>query len=258
MEENLQITKKLELAKIWVQEAGLFLKENLTEPLEITEKSRFDDLVTNFDHAVQDQIVRKILHHFPSDHILAEEDKVKTKFSNEIPSLWVLDPIDGTTNFIVQKDNFAVMLAYYEYGEGKFGLILDVMKDRLYWCDAVKAFCNHRELMPVKTPLHAGLLGVNAYMYRTNAGGLLDLSAQTLGVRTCGSAGISYGQLLEGKILAYFSNLSPWDYAAGSIISERLGFTTVALNGEKPKYCGRQMVFTAPLALLPEIQKYIR
>ena len=118
MENDLSVLTRLELAKDWVRDAGNFLKENIAAPLEITEKTRYDDLVTNFDKEVQEQIVANILHHFPEDKILAEEDEEKIKFDSEIPHLWVLDPIDGTTNFIVQKDNFAVMLAYYEYGVG--------------------------------------------------------------------------------------------------------------------------------------------
>lgn len=249
---------RLELAKDWIRDAGNFLKENLTEPLEITEKTRYDDLVTNFDHEVQKMIVKNILHHFPSDKILAEEDNEKLSFNEQIPHLWILDPIDGTTNFIVQKDNFAIMIAYYEFGIGKFGLILNVTQDKLYWCDSHKAFCNQRELEPKFSPLHHSLLGVNSYMYRANVGGVLDLSRQTLGVRILGSAGISYGQLLEGKILGYFSNLQPWDYAAGSIIAEKLGYITLTLSGEKPKFDDREKVFTIPKILLPEIQKYIK
>lgn len=85
--------------------------------------------------------------------ILAEEDEIKTAFSASIPSLWILDPIDGTTNFIVQRDKFAVMLAYYEYGVGKFGIILDVMKERLYWSDEAAAYCNDRLLKKKKTSI---------------------------------------------------------------------------------------------------------
>lgn len=258
VKEDTDIRQKLELAKLWVEEAGVFLRENLKSQLEIREKSRFDDLVTNFDQDVQEQIIGKIRHHFPTDEILAEEDQLKVTFSHHIPALWILDPIDGTTNFIVQKDHFAIMLAYYEYGEGKFGLILDVINDKLYWCDEVKAFCNHKELCPTNASLQSSLLAVNAYMYRTNTGGLLDLSHQTLGIRNYGSAGISYAQLLEGKIIAYFSSLSPWDYAAGSIISERIGYTTVTLSGATPHYSGREMLYTAPYRLLPEIKKYIK
>ena len=257
MREDSQVTAKLEKAKLWVKEAGQFLRQNISKPLEITEKTRYDDLVTNFDCAVQDQIIGEILKAYPEDLILAEEDQVKTKFSAEIPHLWVLDPIDGTTNFIVRKDNFAVMLAYYEYGKGQFGLILDVMKDKLYWCDAQNAYCDERQLKATAPNLRQSLLGVNAYMYRTNTGGLLDLSLQTLGIRCCGSAGISYTELLEGKLVGYVSNLQPWDYAAGTIISEKLGFTTKALNGLEPHYDGREMIYTVPKSLLEQVQKYL-
>lgn len=249
---------RLKLAKEWVRDAGNFLKEHLEEPLKITEKTRFDDLVTNFDREVQEKIITNILHCFPDDRILAEEDQEKIKFDTKIPHLWILDPIDGTTNFIVQKDNFAIMLAYYEFGIGKFGLIFNVMQDKLYWCDSRKAFCNQKELEAKNIPLKQSLLGVNSYMYRTNTGGVLDLSHNTLGVRILGSAGISYGQLLEGKIVAYFSNLQPWDYAAGSIIAEKLGYITLNLSGTQPQFDGREKVFTAPKKLVPEIQKYIK
>lgn len=258
MGNDLSVLTRLELAKDWVRDAGNFLKENISSPLEITEKTRYDDLVTNFDKEVQEQLVSNILHHFPEDKILAEEDDEKIKFDPEIPHLWIIDPIDGTTNFIVQKDNFAIMLAYYEFGVGKFGLILDVMKDKLYWCDSHKAFCNQKELESKKISLDKSLLGVNSYMYRTNSGGLLDLSHQTLGVRIIGSAGISYGQLLEGKILGYFSDLQPWDYAAGSIIAEKIGFVTLTISGENPRFNCREQVFTAPDYLISEIQKYIK
>ncbi|WP_223804499.1 inositol monophosphatase family protein [Lactococcus kimchii] len=258
MKNDLSVLRRLELAKDWVRDAGNFLKENLAEPVEITEKTRYDDLVTNFDHEVQEKLVKNIFHHFPNDKILAEEDEEKIKFSKELPHLWIIDPIDGTTNFIVQKDNFAIMLAYYEFGVGKFGLILDVMKDKLYWCDSHKAFCNQKELEFKPHKLKHSLLGVNSHMYRTNSGGLQDLSSHTLGVRIVGSAGISYTQLLEGKITAYFSNLQPWDYAAGSIIAERIGYITLNLAGEKPQFNCREKVFTAPKTLISEIQKYIK
>ena len=255
MKESTSVIKKLEQAKQWVQEAGQFLRENLAEPLEITEKTRYDDLVTNYDKAVQKRIISKILQTYPKDFILAEEDEKKVEFSEQISQLWVLDPIDGTTNFIVQKDDFAIMLAYFENGVGKFGIILDVMNEKLYWSNDHAAFCNEKQLHENVAPLHQSLLAVNAFMYRTNTGGLLDLSHHTLGVRSCGSAGISYTKLLDGKIIGYFSHLQVWDYAAGMIISEKLGFVTKALDGENPHFNGREMVYTVPKRLLGLIQE---
>lgn len=258
MKANSQVCIKLEKAKRWVNEAGDFLKKNINQPLDIKEKSHYDDLVTNFDCAVQDQIIAKILNEYPKDQILAEEDSTSITFSAEIPHLWILDPIDGTTNFIVQKDHFAVMLAYFEYGIGKFGLILDVMQNKLYWCDDKKAYCNEQELKNPETSYQKSLIGVNAYMYRSNTAGLLDLSKKTLGVRITGSAGISYAELLSGKIVGYFSDLQPWDYAAGQIISEKLGFVTKNISGNDPSYKGREMVYTVPKKLLDETKKIIK
>lgn len=258
MAENLQVLTRLEESKKWVIEAGDFLRENINQPLEIHEKSRYDDLVTNFDRAIQDLLISKILSHFPEDKVLAEEDLQLIHFDEKIPHLWILDPIDGTTNFIVQKDHFAIMLSYFEHGVGQFGLILDVMQDKLYWCDENQAFCNDELLKVPKSDFQTGLLAVNAYMYRLNVGGLLDLSKQTLGVRIYGSAGISYTELLSGKVIGYFANLQPWDYAAGKIISEKLGFVTKTISGEQPSYEGREMVFTIHQSLLEEAQKYIK
>ena len=126
-----RLNTKLEFAKTVVRDAGAYLKAHLADDLEISEKTHFDDLVTNLDREVQDAIIAKIQETFPDDHILAEENDVRHDINDG--NVWVLDPIDGTTNFIVQKDNFAVMLAYYESGIGKLGIILDVMNDNLYW-----------------------------------------------------------------------------------------------------------------------------
>lgn len=239
-----QLNIKLEFAKTVVKDAGAYLKAHLADELEISEKTHFDDLVTNLDREVQDAIIAKIQEAFPDDHILAEENDVRHDINDG--NVWVLDPIDGTTNFIVQKDNFAVMLAYYESGIGKLGIILDVMNDNLYWGDGKKTYKNNTELHLMPKPLSQSLIGVSAYMYRTNAGGLLDLSHQCLGVRAIGSAGIEYTNILDGKIWGYFSNLSPWDYAAGAILVAPFGYITLELDGSPLAFQGRQMVMSLP------------
>ena len=189
MSANL-LNTKLEFAKTVVQKAGVFIKQHLSDDLEISEKTHFDDLVTNLDREVQDQILTQIQSTFPGDSVLAEENDVRHDISDG--NVWVLDPIDGTTNFIVQRDNFAVMLAYYEAGVGKIGVILDVMNDNLYWGDGTSAYKNETQIHLTVKPLRQSLIGVNTYMYRTNAGGLLDLSHESWGVRAIGSAGNEY------------------------------------------------------------------
>lgn len=255
MSANL-LNTKLEFAKKVVRQAGGFIRQHLSDDLEISEKTHFDDLVTNLDREVQEQILTQILSTFPKDHVLAEENDVRHDIKDG--NVWVLDPIDGTTNFIVQRGNFAVMLAYYESGIGKIGVILDVMNDNLYWGDGISAYKNEAQIHLTVKPLRQSLIGVNTYMYRTNAGGLLDLSHESLGVRAIGSAGIEYVNILEGKIWGYFSNLSPWDYAAGAVLIAPFGYITQQIDGRPLAFEGRQMMMSVPSNQLDKIKAYLK
>ena len=255
MSANL-LNTKLEFAKTVVQQAGAFIRQHLSDDLDISEKTHFDDLVTNLDRDIQDQILTQIQSTFPGDHLLAEENDVRHDIKDG--NVWVLDPIDGTTNFIVQRDNFAVMLAYYEAGVGKIGVILDVMNDNLYWGDGANSYKNDDQIHLKAKPLRQSLIGVNTYMYRTNAGGLLDLSHESLGVRAIGSAGIEYVNILEGKIWGYFSNLSPWDYAAGAVLIAPFGFVTQQLDGSPLDFEGRQMMLSVPIDQLDTLKAYLK
>ncbi|WEV61379.1 inositol monophosphatase family protein [Streptococcaceae bacterium ESL0729] len=255
--ENLSaVQNKFNLAREWILEAGTFVKESLNKELEIDEKSCQTDLVTNMDRAVQARLVKHIRKNFPKDNILAEEDDLKAPIDQG--NVWVIDPIDGTANFVAQGDDFAVLLAYFEEGQGQFGLILDVMNDNLYWGDGKSVYKNAHKLEKPRLDLKHSLIGVNSIMYRTNDHGLYDYSRKTLGIRVFGSAGIDYVKLIEGKISGYFSNLSPWDYAAGTIILSAFGYVTEKMDGGLPSYEGREKVFTVAKEHLPLVREFIK
>ncbi len=254
MKDNTFALKKLKYAKTWVREAGAFLRDNIHQTLEISQKSNFSDLVTNFDKKVQEIIVEKIISAYPEDKILAEESgRHIATFDRSKENFWVLDTIDGTINFVVQQDNFAVMLAYYEKGQPQFGLILNVMADKLYWNNATQVFCNDQILSYRPKDLGESLLAINSMIYRKNFYQLTDFSLKSLGVRMMGSAGMSYADLLEGKISAYFSRLQPWDYAAGGILTEKLGFVTKTFEGETPNLKDRQYIYSLPKQFIPQL-----
>ncbi|WEV44801.1 inositol monophosphatase family protein [Streptococcaceae bacterium ESL0687] len=257
MTKNLSVIQdKLNLAREWILEAGLFIREELDQELEIDEKSDHTDLVTNMDKAVQARLVKQIKEAFPGDNILAEEDDLKAPIDQG--NVWVIDPIDGTANFVAQGDDFAVLLAYFEAGQGKFGLILDVMNENLYWGDGKSVYKNAHKLEKPQVDLKHSLIGVNSTMYRTNDHGLYDYSRNTLGIRVFGSAGIEYVKLIEGKISGYFSNLSPWDYAAGTIILSAFDYVTEAMDGGLPAYDGREKVFTVSKDNLSLVRDFIK
>jgi len=251
------LKNKFRFAQNLIREAGAFIKSEMEKTIEIEEKTQFDDLVTNIDKATQSFMINKIKAHYPNDNIMAEEDEVRHPIFEG--NVWVLDPIDGTVNFIVQKEHFAIMISYYQDGLGKFGLIYDVMNDVLYSGGGeFDVYANDKKLSPFQNlPLNRTLLGTNANMFASNFKGIRDLAKQTLGVRVYGGAGINMAQVMSGHLLAYFSFIQPWDYAAPAIMGEKLGYVVLTLDGEKPDFTSRQKVMFVPKAKLSEIQSYL-
>ena len=152
---------KLEFAKQIVLEAGDYLRLHLHDDLMISKKTGPTDLVTQMDQQVQKDLVEKITHRYPEDRIFAEEDGLRSPISEG--SVWVIDPIDGTNNFVTQKEDFAVMVAYFEDGIGQFGLIYDVMRDHLFYGGGeFPVYRNEVELTPfVDQPLENFLISSN-------------------------------------------------------------------------------------------------
>ena len=72
-----------------------------------------------------------------------------------------------------------------------------------------------------------------------------------------GSAAISFSKVLSGQLLTYISYICPWDYAAASIMGDKLGYTTVTLDGKQPDFESHQGIMMIPMMKLDEIKKYI-
>lgn len=249
---------KFYFAKTITKEAGAFLREQMTDKLVINQKTNHTDLVTNLDREVQAFLISRIKQAYPSDLIFAEENEVNPSIQNG--HVWVIDPIDGTVNFVAQEDDFAIMLAYFEDGIGQFGLIYDVMADKLYsGGPAFYPFCNQKPLpLYEQKPLQSQIMISNSNMYRSNQAGLADLIDDSLGCRTYGSAGISMARILEGKATAYFSKVYPWDYAAAKIIGASLGYSLLTLSGAEPDLQTRQAVMFIPQVEQSLYQKYLK
>ena len=248
---------KFAFAKDLVYKAGAYILEHMEEGLEVEEKTCATDLVTQMDKNVQALLVSEILKHYPNDAIFAEEGQLKEDI--EVGSVWVIDPIDGTTNFITQKADFAVMIAYFEKGIGRFGLIYDVTRDQLYHGGGdFDVYCNDRKLPAFEDrPFQDFLMASNAGMLQANDWGLANLARECLGVRVYGSAGISFSKVLSGGLLAYFSYNWPWDYAAASIMAEKLGFIVQTLDGSQLNFQTRQPVMMAPKCKLSALKPYL-
>ncbi len=248
---------KYKFAQQLVRDAGAFLRHHLYDELKIEEKDDFTDLVTHLDKQIQEEMTEKILARYPADVIYGEEGGAAC-FMTE-GHVWVIDPIDGTSNFIAQKDDFAILLAYFEDGQGKFALIYHVMQDKLFHGGGLFPVYRNEDLLspPAQQPLSLSLIGLNAKLYAKNVHGLADLADQCLGIRSVGSAGIGFVHVLEGKLVSYASYLYPWDYAAASILGEGLGFRLISLDQASPSYQGREHVLLLPSDKLIEMKRYL-
>ncbi|MEW4353952.1 inositol monophosphatase family protein [Streptococcus pneumoniae] len=248
---------KLAFAKAIVYEAASYIRKHMDEPVVIETKSTPTDLVTQLDEAVQDQLVQKIVEAYPTDHILAEENGLR--HSIEDGHVWVIDPIDGTNNFIAQKTDFAIMLAYFENGQGQFGLIYDVMKDELYVGGGqFSVYCNDKPLVPYQEKnLQHSLVAISAGLFKSETVDILPLVHNSLGARLYGSAGISFARVLSGRLLLYVSSIYPWDYAAASILAPKLGYQVMTIDGEVPDFQTRQDIVIVPTEKWAEIAPYI-
>lgn len=249
---------KYHFARKLVLEAGNYIRQHLSADLVIEEKTQHDDLVTSMDKSVQEFLVNQILETYPKDFILAEEGNLR--HSVKKGNVWVIDPIDGTINFIVQKESFTLMLSYWQEGKGQFAFIYDVMSDKLLEGGAnLPVSLQGQVLSQITLPsLSKSLMASNASMFAQNFQGLQNLIKHTLGVRVLGGAGISMMGVLEGRFLAYFSHLYPWDYLAPMILGKELGYQLLTLEGQEPDFEKRQFVMFVPTAYLEDIQSYLK
>ena len=248
---------KFEFAKSLVKQAGQYILDHMEEDLQIETKSSPTDLVTRLDKEVQNLLVDQILSLYPQDSICAEEGCLRASVKEG--AVWVIDPIDGTNNFVAQQEDFAIMLAYFENGQGQFALIYDVAKGDCYHGGGAFPVCLNESPLPTfkRKPLGDFLIAANAGMLEKNEWGLADLGRAALGVRVYGSAAISFAKILSGCLLTYVTYLQPWDYAAASILGESLGYKVVTLSGQALDFKTRQAVMMVPVEMREEIQSYL-
>lgn len=225
--------------RFWILEAGTIIRKKMNNPLKINFKSNPKDLVTEMDKEVEFFFASKIKRHYP-EHLLLSEEGFGDKLLSSAGTIWILDPIDGTMNFVHQKQNFAISLAIYHQGIGEIGFIYDVMNNNLY--SALRnggAFKNNRKLPPLdpNKKLNEAIVSLNHHWLTENR--LVDekvmhqLVKDVRGTRTYGSAAIEFGYVAEGANDAYITmRLEPWDIAAGRIIVAEVGGLTTNIFGE--------------------------
>lgn len=247
MTETKQMVEEM---KGWIYAAAERIKMSLkNEQLEIETKSNRTDLVTDMDKDTQDFLSKKILAFDPTAKIMGEENG-KDHLADLSGRVFIIDPIDGTMNFVLEAENFCIMMALYEDGIGKLGFVYDVMKDEfLYGGPAYGVYCNGEPVSPPENKsLDQGLVGLNHVMYRKDDYHVQAIGETAMGVRMSGCAGYELINLAMGRRVAYISRLAPWDYAPGGVLIEALGLKMSNITGAKLQLADREVFLAGTVA----------
>lgn len=221
MEERFR--KALELAR----EAGEIQVARLRERHRIEYKGEIN-LVTEVDRECEDLIVGGIRGAFPEDDILTEETPQELRGA---PYRWIVDPLDGTTNYAHGYPVFSVSIALEREGELLFGVVYDPTRDELFWAQRGKgAYLNGERIAVSATSDISKALLVTGFPYDlkadpvNNLDHFLNLIMEAQAVRRDGSAALDLCYVACGRFDGFWElKLWPWDVAAGAIIVEEAG-----------------------------------
>lgn len=182
----------------------------------IEEKENDKDLVTNLDKDLNDYIVKEISSTF-SDEIIGEEQSK----SGDSKNIWYIDPIDGTTNCIYRKRDYAISIAY-EGEEGKFGLIYDVAADTLYHAHSdFGVFINGKSFTRPKTSDYGIIHITPEYLLEKK---YRDFANKFKGIRYLEVCSIEVVKVAVGEASCFYRrDQKVWDYKASVIFAELAG-----------------------------------
>lgn len=212
---------------------------NRLESLQVTSKGR-NDFVTEVDKAAEAEIIAHIRKHYPAHAFLAEESGETPGRNGESETVWVIDPLDGTTNFLHGFPQFCVSIACRHRGRLEHAVIYDPLRQELFTTSRGGGahLDNHRIRVSKQRTLE-GALVATGFPYRSNVRYidaymtmLRTVMEQTAGVRRPGSAALDLAYVAAGRVDAFFEiGLSPWDTAAGLLLIQEAGGHVGTLSG---------------------------
>lgn len=234
------------------------------DTLAVTSKAR-NDFVTDVDRMAEQEIISVLKKSYPDHGILAEETGAQGA-SEEF--CWVIDPLDGTTNYIRGFPQFAVSIAFKQKGRLEQGVIYDPVRQELYTASrgAGAQLNNRRIRVSPKKDLEGALLGtgfpfrqqehLDAYLEMFKA-----LFPDTAGIRRAGAASLDLAYVAAGRLDGFWElGLSEWDMAAGVLlIKEAGGIVTNLRGGDSYLETGNIIAGTPKIhhAVLRRIQNFI-
>ncbi|MGH7855791.1 MAG: inositol monophosphatase family protein [Candidatus Binatia bacterium] len=231
-------------ARAAAERAAEIVREQWVRRKPIDLKSNTIDLVTETDRACERAILEELTAAFPSYAVLAEESGAR----GESDFRWVIDPLDGTTNFAHSYPQVAISIALLRRDEPLFGLVCDPIRDETFVARrGGGAFCNEEPLRVSSTPALSTSLLATGFPYDRRrfadfyVAHLKEFMMRTHGVRRAGAAALDLCWVAAGRVDGFWEwKLKAWDLAAGALIVEEAGGRTSDFDGAAMDLFGEQ------------------
>lgn len=223
------------------------------------------DLVTQADIESQACVLETLLSVYPDHAILAEESVERALQERQSPWRWIIDPLDGTTNFVHGLPHFCVSIALEEAGNLVLGVVYDPIRDELF--EALEGKGARVNGRPLRVSPCTGLdqaLVVTGFPYdrRQNAQRYVPYVEAflrvTQGVRRLGAAALDFAWVAAGRLDAYWEfKIKPWDAAAGVVLVREAGGVVTGHDDQLMSLDSRLFIASNP-QLMPAMRQIIR
>ena len=233
-----------------VKETGMFIKREAASGIksrEITVKG-LNNFVTTVDTSAESRLVHGLQQILPSAGFLTEENTINVR---DKPLKWIIDPLDGTTNFIHGIPVYSISVALMDGDEVIIGVVFEINRDECFyaWKGHHAAYLNGHAIRTSNTQILPDALIATGFPYDdfSKINQYLSLFKQlmqhTRGIRRLGSAAVDLVYVACGRFDAYFEYaLNPWDVAAGALIVRQAGGQVSDFSGERDYIFGSQIV----------------
>lgn len=229
----------LNVAVMAARRAGSTLIKKMVnlDKLKVEQKGH-NDFVSDADRAAEKAVIACIHKHYPDHSILAEESGA----SGDSDTIWIIDPLDGTTNYLHGFPVWAVSIGVQEKGRMEHAVVYDPLRQELFTASRGQGAMvdGHKIRVSGRMELSGALIGTgfpfrDAEMDITPYMEMLTKTIQhTSGVRRAGAAALDLCYVAAGRLDAYFeTGLAPWDLAAGSLILREAGGIVSGLDGSE-------------------------
>lgn len=249
--EQQELQALLNQLLIQVEEVGTFMSKHFGQVKsdDVEEKGK-NSLVSFVDKQAEAMLVSFCEEAIPDSGFLTEEDTIN--MTGERYN-WIIDPLDGTTNYLYEIPTFSISIALQEHGETILGVVYEVIRQECFYSiRGGAAYLNGQEIQVAQRS------GIDAAMIATGfpysefefvarqMNFMQVLIQEARGIRRIGSAAVDLAYVAAGRFDVYFeAKLNPWDVAAGIFLVQQAGGKVVDFSGGKPDLSGREVIATS-------------